>query len=734
MKILMATMGLDIGGAETHIVELSKALQSQGHQILIASAGGAYVQEIREAGILHYKVPMKRRNLGELRQAYGQLREIILEEKPDVVHAHARIPGFLCGLLHKRMKFPFVTTAHWVFSTGGGLRYLTNWGQRVMAVSQDIRDYLVAEYDYPASRIGVTINGIDTQKFAPSAHRHPVGRMLEIPGHVPVLCYVSRMDQDRALVARQLIDLAEELTQAVPGIALLLVGGGDQLESLRQRAKEVNDKLGWNCIVMPGARTDISHLISLADVFVGVSRSALEAMAAGKVVIVAGNEGYQGIFTPDGLEEARAGNFCCRGMDPSTPERLKADVLAAFGLSPAAKESLGIYGRQVISQHYSVERMAQDCVEMYVDVLRPCYQVLMSGYYGFDNAGDDAILQAVQQEILAQDQGDNIQICVLSNNPKETTARYGLGAIHRFDLIGVARQMWQSDGLISGGGSLLQDRTSNRSLLYYLSIMRLAELFHKPVFLYANGIGPVTRKKNRQRVRRAVERASAITLRDQDSAQELRDMGVKREDLVVTADPVQLLTPAPEEEGKTILKEAGITGEFVVVSVRDWVYLGKFPRELAKLCDHLYSQHQLQVLFVLMQPVRDFPVSREVQRKMVRPSIILQDDISPSQLMAVLGQAKLCVAMRLHTLIFSGRMGVPLLGLVYDPKVESYLKDWGMPVGGKVADFDGETAIVLADKLLEDYENSKKQVMAQAIAKEEAAGENHRLLLELLRK
>ena len=165
MRILMATMGLDIGGAETHIVELSKQLQSQGHEIMIASNGGVYVPEIEAAGIRHFKVPMHRRNMGCMLQSYRMLRNIIRAEQPDVVHAHARIPAFLCGLLKKRLKFPFVTTAHWVFETGGGLRYLTNWGERTVAVSEDIKAYLMREYHIPEAHISVTINLIDTEKF-----------------------------------------------------------------------------------------------------------------------------------------------------------------------------------------------------------------------------------------------------------------------------------------------------------------------------------------------------------------------------------------------------------------------------------------------------------------------------------------------------------------------------------------------------------------------------------------
>ena len=167
MKILMATMGLDIGGAETHIVELAKELKSEGHDIAIVSNGGVYVPEITAAGIRHYTAPLNRRSGLAMLQGRRLLGEAIRRERPDLVHAHARIPAFLCGALCRKWKVPFVTTAHWVFDTRGALRYLTNWGERTVAVSEDIKAYLIREYGLSAEHITVTINGIDTEKFSP---------------------------------------------------------------------------------------------------------------------------------------------------------------------------------------------------------------------------------------------------------------------------------------------------------------------------------------------------------------------------------------------------------------------------------------------------------------------------------------------------------------------------------------------------------------------------------------
>lgn len=93
-KILMALMGLEIGGAETHVVELSKELKKQGYDIIVASNGGVYEKELAEAGIRHYHVPLNQRNVLKMARSYFILKKIIKKEKVDIVHSHARIPSF----------------------------------------------------------------------------------------------------------------------------------------------------------------------------------------------------------------------------------------------------------------------------------------------------------------------------------------------------------------------------------------------------------------------------------------------------------------------------------------------------------------------------------------------------------------------------------------------------------------------------------------------------------------
>ena len=172
----------------------------------------------------------------------------------------------------------------------------------------------------------------------------------------------------------------------------------------------------------------------------------------------------------------------------------------------------------------------------------------------------------------------------------------------------------------------------------------------------------------------------------------------------------------------------------MAVSVREWRDTEGFYPQLARLCDHLHRVHGLEILFLLMQPARDREATARVRSLMAGPSHLLDLPCTPRELMAVLGQAKLCLAMRLHTLIFAARMAVPTMGLVYDPKVDSYLRELDLPAAGDVASFDGEEAIRRADVLMADYDAVLARLREKSRALAQTARENERLLLELLER
>lgn len=369
-KILLALMGLEIGGAETHVVELAKGLKKRGFNIIVASNGGVFVKELVNNGIKHYKVPLHNKMPYNVLKSYSLLRKIIIREKIDLVHAHARIPAFICNVLQKQLGFPYVTTAHWVFTTRWGLKYITNWGQKTIAVSEDIKDYLMVNYGVPESLIAVTINGINTETFSPDISFDDIINEFNIDTNNTHIVSTSRLSKDKSDAAFQLVRIAEDLANEIDNLDIIIVGEGNAFANLKALADSVNEKLGRRVIILTGGRTDINKFIALADLFIGISRAALEAMSAEKPVILAGNEGYIGIFDEDKLKISMSTNFTGRGMGMSEESLLKEDILEVLlEMDDDQKESMGKFGKSIIDKYYSIDRMVEDNEKVYLEKL-----------------------------------------------------------------------------------------------------------------------------------------------------------------------------------------------------------------------------------------------------------------------------------------------------------------------------------------------------------------------------
>lgn len=741
-KILMALMGLEIGGAETHVVELSKELKKQGYEIIVASNGGVYEKELAKLGIRHYRVPLNERNVLRMLRSYFLLKKIIKKEKVDIVHSHARIPGFICGLLHKKIPFTFVSTAHGVYTIAHGLKYLTNWGQKVISISTDVQKYLIENYGVKQKDIYSTINGINTELFSPNADGEAIRKEFGLQGN-NIIVHVSRIDKESSTVAKMLIHAAEGISREIPDVEILIAGYGTDFEEVKQEAERANQKIGRRCIVLTGARTDIYNVMAVSKVVVGVSRVALEAMAEQKPVVLAGNpsyaQGYMGIFTADKLQMARENNFCCRGYAVSDEQMLSKDVIHVLkNMTQEERDRIGAYGRQVIFDYYSVTRMAENCIVAYDAAWReshqPQYHVVMSGYYGFNNTGDEAIMLSMHKNI--QEMGENYHITVLSNKPEETREKYGIDAVYRFGVRDVLRAIRGCDVLLSGGGSLLQDSTSTRSLMYYLSITAAAKCMRKKVMLYANGIGPVSGKRNRRLVKQVVNKADLITLREENSYEELLSMGVDPGKCFVTADPVFTMDGIAPEEARALLAAEGVPMDkpLVVVSVRNWKDMDAFIGQFAELCDTVVEKYHRTIVFLGMQMPNDSIVGEKVRKKMQQEAYILKENYSPYEVMGIISQADFILSMRLHTLIFAARQRVPLIGFIYDPKIEYYLEKLDMPSGGTLKEFDRQRTLALVDDIIRDKEKYVKKLEKKEVELEKMAHRNEKYLERLLQK
>jgi polysaccharide pyruvyl transferase CsaB len=366
---------------------------------------------------------------------------------------------------------------------------------------------------------------------------------------------------------------------------------------------------------------------------------------------------------------------------------------------------------------------------------KPASTVVISGYYGFDNAGDEAVLFSIIKTL--RDLHPDLRLIVLSQDPPKTAKAYGVEAVNRWNGYSVFKALRQAELLISGGGSLLQDVTSPRNILYYLGIVWLAKLMRRRVIFYSQGIGPVNGVIGRSLVKKVANLVDVITIRDERSRKELSNMGVTKPPIYQTADPVLGLSrqDLDLQAGRELLTRNGIDlcRPVLGVSVREWRGLTGYYKVLAKGCDHL-ARLGWQVVFIPMHFPADIAPSREVARLMQEPAVILRDKSSVATVMGVIGHAGLMLGMRLHALIMAAVAGVPVVGVSYDPKVTSFLKQVEQPVAGKVETLTEAELIQTLNQVLPDLSNLQQKVMEQVAELRQEARKAAHLTLELLGK
>ena len=735
LKILYATMQMDIGGVETHVLELSKEMKRRGHDITVVSNGGVFEDELLEYGINHVKLPLHNKKPKNISEANKGLKRLIKAEKFDLVHCHARIPAFICGRLQKKLKFRFMTSAHWVFKVNFLLKMLTNWGERTIAVSNDIRKYLVFNYKVSKRNIATTINGIDTEKFTKHVDFSDIAAEFNLSADKKKLriVYVSRIDLDRSEVAFNLIDATADLYKKHKNLEVVIVGGGNDYDRLCEAADEINEKLGKRVIITTGSRVDINKFIAASDIFIGVSRAVLEAMSAEKPVIVAGNEGYIGILSESNLNKAVVTNFCCRGCEMPSVELLKADLKSLLSMSAEAREGLGDFNRKTILEGYSVTKMVNDHMAVYDDLLSynryAKDDIVLSGYYGFSNSGDDAILKMILKGI--KEEYPEIGINVFSNKPSEVKRVFRVNSVSRWNLFSIINVLKKSKVFISGGGSVIQDATSTKSLIYYLSLIIIAKIFGNKVMLYANGIGPVDKPRNKRWTKNVLNKVDLITLRDEDSKDVLNELGVINPQIVLTSDPVVGIDDINQDQIDDILYRYNLLGkDFIVVSLREWKPLPYFEEGLIESLRSIKTKHSCELLFIPMQYQYDLDINKKIAA--ATNSICIEKKLTAESCIGLAQKSKLAISMRLHLIVYAFTAGITSVGINYDPKIESVMKYFYQDTYLSVLEFTNLNFTAKVDRAISNNMTNKAEILSRLDELREKNKDNISLAISLL--
>lgn len=360
------------------------------------------------------------------------------------------------------------------------------------------------------------------------------------------------------------------------------------------------------------------------------------------------------------------------------------------------------------------------------------YDILISGYYGFENSGDDAILMAILDNLRAYKK--DIKILVLSKKPEDTKRIYNVDAAQRFSFNEVVNAMKSSKVFLNGGGNLIQDDTSTRSLMYYLSTIWLAKRFGMKVMLYSNGIGPVKKSMNRILTSRIINQADVITLREEASLEELKKLSVDKPQLLITADPAFTLAPCTEAEAAAVLQREGIKQDapLIGLSARKWkgheVYAGK----IAAAADYLYEKYGIKSVLIPLHYPHDMEISNEIASRMKSNPYIIKHKYNVTETLGIIKSMDLILGMRLHALIYGASLGVPVVGLPYEPKVIDFLCFINQPSAGHVESLDYDEMIKTIEQVWLDRQQIKESLAASKKMFVDKALQNAEIAVSLL--
>lgn len=292
-------------------------------------------------------------------------------------------------------------------------------------------------------------------------------------------------------------------------------------------------------------------------------------------------------------------------------------------------------------------------------------KVVISGYYGFDNFGDETILTILVNHLKTL----NSDITVFSANPEKTSERLSVNTVNSFDYLRVIQTILKTDFLISGGGSLLQDVTSLKSLVYYLGIIFLAILFGKKVIIFAQGIGPINNKFAKFITLLLLKKCKHISVRDNVSHEFLTKNNIKSKQV---CDPVFSLDIPSNNHSQT-----------VGIQLRDFkTVTNDFLNQLAIQVNKNFSDKKIQILS--LQDITDLEISKKFQNILLSINPNLNTEIifgkTNEEIITCLSQLEYLIAMRFHALLTALKAGVKSMGINYDIKVQTLANEMNIPL------------------------------------------------------
>ncbi len=290
-------------------------------------------------------------------------------------------------------------------------------------------------------------------------------------------------------------------------------------------------------------------------------------------------------------------------------------------------------------------------------------KVLISGYIGFSNFGDDVIFAMLTRHLKAK----GFEVCALSSKPIRTKKQFKVNSANYKNPIEILREIAKCDYLISGGGSLLQNATSNLSLIYYILIILCAKLMFKKIIIFAQGIGPINGTFWTMLTRMTLSLCNLVTVRDSQSYKLLGKWKIKSR---YVQDPAWDIPILPRE-----------SRGYVGVQLRNCPKMHpNFVKMLVKYIGLYFSDRKI-IVFSFQNP-QDLKICYQFEKelKLQWPHIKYEicTDNSIKSIVTAFSHLDYLFAMRFHACLLGLKYGLKVFALPYDIKVNYLCSEFNL--------------------------------------------------------
>lgn len=727
MKIIHMISGGDVGGAKTHVLSLLAGLNRSETVHLVCFTEGDFAAEARQLGI-----PTTVMEDGNLLRVRKRILAMIRHDGYQIIHCHGARANLMGMLLRKKAGIPVISTVHSDYKLdymGRPLAALTfgNINKAVLprfdawvGVSDGMTRLLIFR-GFDPWKIYTLYNGVDFSQERETMSREEYDKKIGLKRTADSVVFgiAARISPVKDMTT--LVQAFSETVKKHPAARLLIAGDGEQEAEIRDLAARLCPSesvcfVGWERDMDSFYHAlDVNVLTSLSETF---PYALTEGARMGCATIASRVGGV-----PDLIEHEVNGLL----FEAKDVQRLSAHMNRMIE-QPEPRSRMGEALHRKVREEFSLEHMVSKQKSIYETILRRRQRdaqrdgVLICGAYGKGNRGDDAILLSIVSQL--RDIDPDLPICALSRTPRATSVDARISSLHTFRLGKIWRQLKHTKLYISGGGTLMQDATSTRSLLYYLHSVREAKRQGCKVMLYGCGVGPISKKRNRKRTAKTLNAcADMISVRDTYSYRFLQEIGVNQHNVHLTADPALLL----EADGARV-SELSKDREYALFSLRPWE--GYSQEVFVQTVETVYAKYGLYPILYCMEPDRDLLLARSLALYLNCPCEIMEAGECGEDVIRLLRSMRLVVSMRLHTLVFAAGLGIPMVGVVYDPKVSGFLDDLGQHHYTPLEQADATTLCRLIEEALHDEGNSSENV--QRLRK--LAEENKNLAATLLKE